>query len=269
MAASKRGNRGADKKPRRFWTEAELAYIREHYACTATKTIAEALGRTVLSIYQGADKLGLSKDPIWLKANVGLQKGSGVGAAFRYPKGHVPANKGLRRPGDSPGRMRETQFKKGSRTGKAAINYRPVGTVLPDHEGFVRVKLRDAHGEKPFGFANKSVWQLVHHKVWIEHNGPIPPKHIVTFKDRNRNNCAIENLELITMAENARRNRMWTIYPREFAEAIHLNGQLKRRIRNRDAKEHDYRSQEPSLRNDRSPEGSGQADGSLASAGHN
>jgi hypothetical protein len=67
--------------------------------------------------------------------------------------------------------------------------------------------------------------------VWEQHKGPVPAKHIVVFKDRNRANCAIENLELISMAENAHRNRMWGRMPRELAEAIQLNGVLKRRIR--------------------------------------
>ncbi len=38
-------------------------------------------------------------------------------------------------------------------------------------------------------------------------------------------------LELISMAENAHRNRMWNRLPRELAEAIHLNAQLKRKIK--------------------------------------
>lgn len=35
---------------------------------------------------------------------------------------------------------------------------------------------------------------LLHRIVWIEHNGPIPPDHQVMFRDRDRTNCAIENL---------------------------------------------------------------------------
>jgi hypothetical protein len=50
-------------------------------------------------------------------------------------------------------------------------------------------------------------------------------------------NCVLENLELISMAENARRNRMWNVMPRELAEVIHLNGQLKRKLREREQKQ--------------------------------
>jgi hypothetical protein len=69
--------------------------------------------------------------------------------------------------------------------------------------------------------------------VWEQHNGPIPPKHIVAFKDRNRANCAIENLELMSMADNARRNAMWNRLPPELVQVIMLTGALKRQIKRR------------------------------------
>ncbi|MGP0074877.1 MAG: HNH endonuclease signature motif containing protein [Bryobacteraceae bacterium] len=80
------------------------------------------------------------------------------------------------------------------------------------------------------------------HHVWEQHRGPIPPGHIVVFKDRDRSNCAIENLELISKAENARRNRMWNedVMPRELAEVIQLNGVLKRKLREAYAKQQDH-----------------------------
>ncbi len=74
------------------------------------------------------------------------------------------------------------------------------------------------------------MWPLYNRYLWEQHKGPIPPKHIVIFKDGNRANCVIENLELISKADNARRNVMWAKYPRELAEAIQLAGCLKRKI---------------------------------------
>jgi hypothetical protein len=44
----------------------------------------------------------------------------------------------------------------------------------------------------------------------------------------------VDRLELITRAELARRNRMWTRYPKPIAEAAHLLGQVTRRIRERE-----------------------------------
>ncbi len=73
----------------------------------------------------------------------------------------------------------------------------------------------------------------MHHQVWREHKGPIPPKHIVIFKDGDRTHCEIDNLQLISMADNARRNSIWAKLPRELAEAIQLAGVLKRKIRSK------------------------------------
>jgi hypothetical protein len=122
--------------------------------------------------------------------------------------------------------MRETQFKKGQRS----QTWKPVGTVVPDADGYLHIKVREHRPGDPGGWG-KNVWPLLHHEVWKKHKGPIPPKHLVVFRDRNRENCAFENLELISMAENARRNRMWTVLPRDLANIIHLNGQIKRKIR--------------------------------------
>jgi hypothetical protein len=96
----------------------------------------------------------------------------------------------------------------------------------------LRIKVREAvYGQEPTGYGNTRVWPLLNRHVWEQNNGPIPPKHVVVFKDGDRSNCAIENLDLISMAELAHRNRMWNRLPRELAEAIQLQGVLKRKIR--------------------------------------
>jgi hypothetical protein len=211
---------------RRYFTPAELDRIRELYADHPTEEIAEQLGRTELSVYQSARKLGLKKSEAYLKT-VGFQRGSQVGAAFRFPKGHAPANKGVRRPGWAPGRMGETQFKKGQRP----HTWKPIGTIMADSEGFLRIKVRERNPDDPERGWHPDIWPLLHRRTWEQHNGPIPVGHHVAFKDRNRQNCAIENLELVSQAEMAERNRMWNNYPRELAELIQLNGVLKRKLR--------------------------------------
>jgi len=129
--------------------------------------------------------------------------------------------------------MKETQFKPGQRSGKAAANWQPIGTILADHEGYLRIKVREAmHGEAT-GFGNSKVWPLLGRHVWEQHNGPIPPKHLIKFKDGDRSNCSIDNLDMVSMADNCRANSIWAVLPRELAEAIQLNGALKRKIRRR------------------------------------
>jgi hypothetical protein len=203
------------------------------YPSRPTKAVAAVLQRGLSGVYQMATRLGLKKTSAFLDSDESgrLQKGQSRpgSVATQFQKGIVPFNKGLKRPGWAPGRMGETQFKRGQRTGIAARNWRPVGTILPDAEGYLRIKVREAqHGKEATGFGNTEVWPLLNRHVWVQYNGPIPAKHLVAFKDGNRANCRIENLELRSMADNARRNSPWTRLPREIAEVIQLNGALKR-----------------------------------------
>lgn len=224
----------------RGWTDDDLRRLAKLYPGLPTEEVASRLGRTIYGVFGAAHKLGLKKTPEYLARECGLQKGTKIGEAFRFGKGHVPANKGLRRPGWHAGRMQETQFKKGEKSGIAATNWKPIGTILTDSDGYLRIKVRERQAGDAQGW-NREIWPCVHHQVWREHKGRIPPKHMVVFKDHNRTNCAIENLELISMAENARRNRMWIRLPRELAEAIQLNGVLKRKIRSLNGKEQSNR----------------------------
>lgn len=199
---------------RRFWSQSELDVVRKLYPDHDTKRISEQLGRNIRAVYVMADKLGLKKSREYIRKNCRLQKGHAFGRATQFQKGLVPHNKGLRRPGWYRGRMRETQFKKGNRTGKAAKNFRTVGTILTDTDGYLRIKVRDAvHAKEPTGFGNGKVWPFYHRYLWEQKHGPIPAGHVVVFKDGNRANCDLENLELISRADLARRNAMWHRMP--------------------------------------------------------
>src|SRR5579864_8313976 len=110
--------RRKDKLPRRFWSAEDLTRLAELYPAHRTSEIAKLLQRSVAAVYGAADKLRLKKTEAFLaseESGCRLGKGSQIGAQHRFPKGHVPANKGLRRPGWHTGRMRETQFQKGCR----------------------------------------------------------------------------------------------------------------------------------------------------------
>lgn len=228
---------------RQLWTADEEAYLRAHYPDTSTSAIAAHLKRPLGKVYAKATDLGLKKTAEYIrdpKNRCRLLSGANIGRATRFLKGHVPANKGLRRPGYSVGRMRETQFKKGQRSGAAAKNWVPVGTILRDPDGYARIKVREAeYGKEPYGFGNTRVWPMYNRWLWEHHNGPIPPKHLVVFKDGNKQNCVIENLELISMADNARRNAMWRRFPPALIDVVLAKGALNRaiNIRSRHARE--------------------------------
>ena len=217
---------------RRPWSPEDCAVLSDRYERTPTRELAELLGRPVSQVYRKAASMGIAKNAEFLKQHCRIQPGSQLGKATQFRKGQHPPNKGLRRPGWAPGQMAETQFKKGQRSGMAARNWKPVGTILTDSEGYLRIKVREAeYGKEASGFGNTKVWPLYQRVVWASHHGPIPPGRVIVFKDGNRQNCAPENLESISRGELAKRNRMWNRFPRELAETIQLVGALKRKIR--------------------------------------
>lgn len=245
--AARRADRGgfdAEGTVRRPWTAEEREKLAAIYPSLPSKEVARQLGREIGAVYRQAAKLGVAKSQEFLDspASNRLRKGETRPGAEKsqFPKGHKPWNAGLRLEGWTRGRMAETQFKKGSRSGRAAKNWKPIGTIAADSDGYLRIKVREAaHGKEHTGYGNTKVWPLLHRYRWEQANGPIPAGHIVTFKDGDRSNCSLENLALMSMADNARRNQMWTKMPRELAEAIQLNGALKRQVRRLNGKEQD------------------------------
>jgi hypothetical protein len=129
--------------------------------------------------------------------------------------------------------MKATQFKKGARSGVAVTNWRPIGTIALDAEGYSRIKVREALPGEPHGFGNTKAWPLLNRHLWATAHGPIPAGHAVVFKDGNRANCVLENLELVSQRDLMRRNSMHNL-PKPLAQAIQLLGALKRQIRRRD-----------------------------------
>lgn len=214
-----------DKGTKHRWTAPEDELLRKSYPNTVTKKIAEHLGLNLCCVYNRAWGLGLEKSAAF-RAELFALEGERlriVGAAHRYPKGHIPANAGSRRPGWAPGRMASTQFKKG----QVSPNYLPIGTVKADSDGYLRKKIADGLG----GFGNPKTWELIHRRTWTDAHGPVPPGHAVTFKDGNKKQCALENLELITRRELRIRNSIHRMYPNELKRTIFAAGVLKRRIR--------------------------------------
>jgi hypothetical protein len=222
-----------------LWTAADEKVLRREYPHRPTARIAKKLGTTVLSTYQRANLIGLKKTPEFM-AKLLKQCGQNVvkvGKAFRFKKGQVPPNKGLRRPGYSigRGRMQETQFKKGTLNGHALQHYMPIGsTRLMD--GYLQRKVSET------GYPPRD-WKGVHIILWEEAHGPVPASHAVCFKDGDRTHVRFDNLELLTRAELMLRNTIQN-YPEPLKQVIRLHGKLKRKLRTQKeetghAEEHD------------------------------
>lgn len=196
------------------------------YPHMPTRELARKLKRKIQSVYRIAAMLGVSKSTEYLKAKKAEERRrlSEAGVAYRFKKGIVPANKGTRRPGWAAGRMKETQFKKGQRS----VNWMPIGAEREAY-GYLLRKMADVPNV-PY-YVN---WKPVHVLVWEAKNGQVPPGHKLRFKDGNRRNFELDNLEPVSHAENLRRNSIHR-YPPELKDVIRLQTRLIREIGRRAA----------------------------------
>ncbi len=208
---------------RRIWTDAEKAALRRDYPNTPTKTLAARYGCSATAVYGMADVLGLHKSEDYLssRASGRCRKGGAVGAAHRFMPGHKPHNTGVKG-WDAGGNSSKTRFKPGHRGGRAAERYQPVGAERVTKDGYLQRKVND---DWPLHLR----WKAAHQLVWEEHNGPIPKGHIVVFSNGNNRDTRIDNLRLISRAENMRRNSIQR-FPKELKSIIRLAGKLRRKI---------------------------------------
>jgi hypothetical protein len=234
------------------WTETEDARLRKEYANTKTNVLSVIFGTDKGGVYARAKKLGLKKSEAYL-AECLQECGRNISAhprsiAGRIQKGNVPPNKGLRRPGWHAGRMRETQFRKGTKP----PNYCPVGTVKLNGDGYLRIKVLPhscGHGAKD------KAWEFVHRRVWEAAHGPISKGHRIWWKDGNHENCAIENLELLSDREHMARTTVQR-FPSDVKEVIRARAQLIRRINKINGKKQTERPKRSPVRDSRGVEGS-------------
>jgi hypothetical protein len=217
-------------RKRRPWSELEIALLREAYPDYMTEAIAAVLDRPIGQVHSKAWNLGLKKSAVFLASDASgrLQKLSQKGRAFRFEPGHVPANKGTRRPGYAPGRMAETQFKKGSMSGAAQHNYVPIGTLRVNRDGQLVRKITDDPDLYP---ARR--WVPVTRLIWEATHGQIPAGYVVRFLPGMRTvieaEITVDRLECISLAESMRRNSIHR-YPKEIKDAIRSVAVLNRRI---------------------------------------
>lgn len=175
------------------WTERQLTLLRKHYADMPIQRLEQTLRHKRASIYSKAQELGLQRSPELIAEQGRLASQHTKSVATRFKIGYVPPNKGKRewqfRSQESIERCRQTQFK----SGHQPHNAKPVGYESV-RDGYVYVKVE-----------HKRKMVLKHRHVWEQAHGPIPAGMNVTFRDGNRLNCALDNLELLSREECARR----------------------------------------------------------------
>ena len=201
-------NLGLVRLGRLVWTEDMDAILRDNYPCKPTFEVAEILGLTTKQVLCRAKRLGLHKNPDII---------AGIRENGMFLKGHVPFNKGMKQheymSEEVIQKTTATRFKKG----QIPVNIKEIGYERISVDGYVEVKT-----EKGF--------VLKHRMIWEKHNGPIPKGHIVRFKNRNKLDIRIENLELVTCAQNMKDNTIHN-YPPEIKTAMRRISKLKRMVK--------------------------------------
>lgn len=223
---------------RTLWTPQMDATLRRLYANHSAAECAAQMRLGVSAIYSRAGQLNLRKTPEWIAQRTRQRWQDGRHEASRgsqFQPNAAPFNKGIRQaewmPAASLEKCRRTQFRKGQMSGAAQRNWVPVGTEKV-REGQLCRKVTDSAAIYP-----AARWVPVTRLVWESAHGPIPPGHLVRFRDgmatTRRESITLDRLELVTRAENMRRNSRHTRYPPELNAVLQLKGALTRKINNR------------------------------------
>ena len=214
----------AGKPASRFWTPAEDDLLRSRYSDEPTESIAAALKRTMSSVYYRARRIGLYKSAAFLarlRSDVN-QKLLLSGETTRFHPGQKPWNRGIRF--DVGGRSAETRFKPGQKP----HSWRPIGYERMTRDGHLERKVTDT-GVKRIDY------RLVHHLVWLAAGREIPSGHVLTFRDGNKRNFSLDNLELLSQRDLMLRNSYHNYGP-EVANLIQLRGAINRQINRKEGK---------------------------------
>jgi hypothetical protein len=198
---------------RRKWTKEELEYVKLNYSDRYTKDIADAINRSPRAVYQAAINLKVRKSPEFIKISLEreAEKLKVLGAASRFKAGHNTYNKGQKMSKEMYEMVKVSMFKKGNEPHNMKYDGHER---LDPKDGYIYIRI------------SKGKYVLKHRLVWEQNNGPIPKGNIIIFKDKNKYNLNIDNLQMITKRENMHRNTV-TKYPLELQQLIKLNNKLK------------------------------------------
>lgn len=178
--------------PHNSWPQEIAAYILENYRGVGPKEMALRVNGVFGTSYSSKQLTAWYKNH---KLNSGL--------TGRFEKGSVPFTAGKRpqdvcRSPEALKRLQESWFKKGAPPG----NKLPVGSECTRQEGYVWIKM-----------AEPNRWRMRTRVIWERHYGAIPKGHVIIHKDGNKANDELDNLMMISCAENRILNQQHLRFP--------------------------------------------------------
>lgn len=191
---------------RKKWTEQETAEFIQMYPTTTSKQMANYFNVPLSKIYARANFLGVNKNKEWL---------------YQYYKDNFTGHP-------------DTQFKPGAKSWNKGKKGLQIGGIKTQFK-----KGATPHNTKPIGYRSyrdgylvervAKGFEFVHVMLWRQHYGDVPQGLFVVFKDGNKENLTIDNLELINRKQLMRRNSIVNL-PDELREVINIKRQITRKI---------------------------------------
>jgi hypothetical protein len=203
---------------KKFWSNTEIETLKKMYCDTDTSSIANLLGRNINAVYGMANKLKLKKTVQYLATLNSNRILTENQRNCCFKKGSTPPNKGKKHADYMTPEQIEKTKKSRYKKGNVPFNVKYDGHERISVDGYVEIRI------------SRGVYKLKHRELWIKQNGSIPEDCIIIFKDGNKQNIVIENLQLITRAENMLRNSIQQ-YPAELITTLKLVSKLKKTIK--------------------------------------
>lgn len=182
----------------RAWTSKEDKKLAELWRNTPVGQVSSIMGRSTSSVWNRVRKLKLGRDPEYRNLSASGRFGGAGGSEKKA--GRPPL-----------------------RPGEKSNTWRPIGAERTTKYGILERKVADT-GDK------RTDWRAVHVMNWEAVHGPVPSGKFLIFKDRNKENRAVDNLLPVTRTENMQRNSI-TNYGADYQSVAITLGKLKSKIK--------------------------------------
>lgn len=193
-------------------THEDVIKILDRFPDEKAETIAKDYGVHVQTIYKTAQRYNVKKSEAFLRSPESgrMQKGQCLSPRTQFKKGHIPCFKGRKLP-YKPGHL----WKKGNKPHNAGTDGEIRWRQNPGYY-FIRIA--------------ENNWVFLHRFLYEQQHGKIPDGYNVIFKDGDRRNCVLENLDCVTHKELLELNFGRDVLTDDYviSKLTHRNPQLKK-----------------------------------------